>query len=469
MVYSSALCIIAGFHSYRSHESYTECSRGADISVGFKLETASGSGSYNNLRTHLHRSQNSVGYWIALTYGGQMTRATKNMAVHQCLAGAVGMTTEIQVVEPFSQESQLLHSPTFWKELENEKLHSAARFSNYYDLGYYNNKSKGRDCASLVIWEQFLQKAPRETVVVVSALKGCWNSKELSRGTTCPTAETCPPSSGSASLLAGLERYGFTVVRMVCLECSYIKRPLTVDEFRQEIYGNRNISELTVIFSAQRNYDTVRSWVSLPEYCSKIEGAVSNLGLISSTSILNHTGYYKRNTLRDKKVIAVMIRIERLFESHARESLVLCLNKTIKLHNMLKQQHSMADVSTFVTLDFGRFGSDVMQKNKITRRIGISEGTLKQSVQETLSHLYNGQWSMEEWEEGFVRATGGIAERGYIAMLQQSIAAHSDCLILMGGGSYQEVTAHQYIEYHRHSSKQCLYTACMKERWKTWG
>lgn len=451
-----------GFHhSYKTHESYTECSRGLLLPVDSKVEVASS-------RTGQKVFENSTGYWIALTYGGQMTRATKNMAVHQCLAGAMskGSSKAIQIVEPFSQESKLFHSPTFWTKLEQNDLHNAARFSNYYDLGHYNRKSAEKGCARLVKWEEFIQEAPRETVVVVSTLQGC-SGKEHSRGATCPSSDTCELSSKYASLLAGLKRYGFSIIRTVCLVCSYIKRPLTVDELHREIYGNRSESELTVVFGAQRNYDTVHTWVTLPKHCSYVEANTADLGLVASMLIMNHTRSYTTTSLRSKNVIAVMFRIERLFEGRSPESLIPCLNDTIKLHAALKQQPLLGNSSTFVTLDIGRFGSEIMQRNKLSRKTGVSHEAVKLSIQDTLSYLYKGQWSLEEWEESFVTATGGITERGYIAMLQQSIAAHSDCLILIGGGSYQEVTAHQYISYHG-KTEVCLHTVCMKDRWETW-
>ena len=61
--------------------------------------------------------------------------------------------------------------------------------------------------------------------------------------------------------------------------------------------------------------------------------------------------------------------------------------------------------------------------------------------------------------EGLLRDLEAI----YIATLQQSIAAHSDCLILMGGGSFQQLTAVQHIHSH---GKACFHTVCMGERWE---
>ncbi len=138
-----------------------------------------------------------------------------------------------------------------------------------------------------------------------------------------------------------------------------------------------------------------------------------------------------------------------------------CLNETVKLYDQLKQQYSNSQV--FLALDIGRFGSKGMQRNRVFGTTGIAEERMYRIIHDTLQYLSDGQWSVEEWEESFVNITGGITDRGYIAMLQQSMAAHSDCLVLVGGGGYQEVTARQYINNRGHT---CLHTVCMPDKWK---
>ena len=408
-----------------------------------------------------HDLHTDTGYAIALTYGGQMTRAIKNMMVHQCLAGNI--SNSLHIVEPFSRESNLFHSPEFWKALDSNQSRDAARFSDYYDLSYYNEKSAAECKAPLVTWEEFLQKAPRNAVVLKTPEQSCGRWTDASAYSTNSPVRfltECSFRSTHDSFLQGLQSYNFTFIKTICVDCKYLHRTVTVEELRDEIYGKRSVSEVTVIFGVARNFGFMSSWLQLPSWCKETQDGASKL--VPSKSILNHAEYYRRNILQNGKLIAIMFRIERFLEATAGESVASCLNMSVQLHDKLKQNPSMSSSSTFLTMDVGRFGSSGMQRVNSRKGDPVS---IHKIVEDTVSYLYNGQWTLQDWEDSFVKATGGITERGYIAMLQQAIAIHSDCLILMGGGSYQEVAAHRYVIDHPDKQEQCLHTVCMKERW----
>ena len=146
------------------------------------------------------------------------------------------------------------------------------------------------------------------------------------------------------------------------------------------------------------------------------------------------------------------------------ETVDSCLANTLKIHERVLQNPKMANSSTFLTLDIGRFGSGIMKDPSTVARFGQdSLSSIKEAVYNVFKHLYKGRWTMQSWEQSFIEATSGIVERGYIAMLQRSIATHADCLILMGGGSFQQVAAYQYMKHHQGQSKPCLYSVCVTE------
>ena len=414
-------------------------------------------------------SQYGYGYVITQTYGGQMTRAIKNMMLQQCWAGTVG--NPLHIVEPFSSESNLFHSPKFWDALEHNRLHEAATFSEYYDLDYFNELSLKEKGASVVKWDNFLQNAPRTAVVVTIPPGGCKslsNSVTNDQGIQHLSTSQCKVSRAYEEFLRGLLGLNFSFVKKLCVDCSKLQRPLTLAELENEVYGGRNVSETTVIFSGWRNFQVVGSWLQLPSYCVDAQKPDSSTRLIPSASVLNHTNYYRNNILRGKRVIAVMLRVERFLTlkrmGRSNESVESCLKKTVKLHDRLLQTQTFDNSSTFLTLDIGRFGSGIMQDPSVVAKLGQdSLSSIGESVVQTLEHLYNGEWTMTSWEQSFVKATSGIVERGYIAMLQRSIATHSDCLILMGGGSFQQVAAYQYMKHHQGQSKPCLYSVCATE------
>ncbi len=382
-----------------------------------------------------------------------MTKAVRNMMVNQCLARALSVS--LRVVEPFSPDSSLLHSPTLWDG------HSP-KFSDYYNLSFYNHMSEKEEGVPLVTWEEFLDRAPREVIVLVVLI-------EQPCKTLSPTSEFNGPKGTSENViecifhsdtLDSLVTYNFTIVNTLYLNCTYLHKAFELDELKQQIYGDRDISEVTVVSTCLRPYNFVHSWVKIPTICHAPVQLRSDSRLIPSSSVLRHTEDYVTYLRGNRNVttIAVMFRFERYFEQHTKseESLIECLNETVILYDQLKQQHSNS--IAFITLDFGRFGSDGMQTKRMSKTIGIAEGIMSKRILDTLQHLSDGQWSMEQWEETFVRATGGITDKLYIAMLQQSIATHSDCLILVGGGGYQEVTARQYINKH---GRACFHTVGM--------
>ena len=196
------------------------------------------------------------------------------------------------------------------------------------------------------------------------------------------------------------------------------------------------------------------------------EDPISSKRLIPSKSVVENTQYYKRHILRSDKVVAVMFRIERFLtlkvSGRSDESVQSCINKALAIHDKIRiTNNELSDSGTFLTLDIGRFGSGIMQNEEVVKRFGQdSLKSIRGTVSKAVHDLYNGKYTIKTWEDTFVEASGGIEERGYIAMLQRNIATEADCLILMGGGSFQQVAAFQYIKNHPDPSTRCLHTVC---------
>lgn len=421
----------------------------------------------HQVKQQFSSSSSQFGYVITQTYGGQMTRAIKNMMIQQCWAGTVG--DSLRIVEPFSSESNLFHAPRFWDALRHNQLHEAATFSEYYDLDYFNKLSQKEKGASVVKWNDFLNNAPRAAVVVTIPPGGCRSlSSSITSKRQYLSTSKCKGSKSYQEFLQGLLKLKFSFVKELCVDCSHLQRSLTLAELQNELYGGRNVSETTLIFSGWRSFNVVGSWLQLPSYCINAQKPDSSTRLVPSLSVLNHTNYYRKRILKSKKVIAVMLRIERFLTlkvmGRSNETVDSCLSNTLKIHEHVLQNPKMANSSTFLTLDIGRFGSGIMKDPSTVARFGQdSLSSIREAVYNVFKHLYKGHWTMSSWEQSFIEATSGIAERGYIAMLQRSIATHADCLILMGGGSFQQVAAYQYMKHHQGQSKPCLYSVCTTE------
>ena len=404
------------------------------------------------------------GYVITQTFGGQMTRAIKNMMLLQCWGATLG--SNLHVVEPFSARSELYHSPSFWDGLVRGKLHNAAKFSEFYDLQHFNKESQKHSSLTLVTWENFLENAPRNSVVLVVPQQTCTRGPRL-KAPKVKVMSTCSYSKDFWNFVSGLERYNFRVLKVRCVDCSGLTNPLTLKELRDELYTGLNISNITLIINAWRNYARTSSWLEVPHSCTLSEASSSLTRLRPSISIANHTQYYQYNVIRSQRYVAVMLRIERFLTEQVmgrtNETLLSCKKKVLELYDKIKKESG--DMGMFLTLDVGRFGSHVMQNLGAVSRLAAhgedSTRAITYLAKKTIDHIYKGRFTLKTWEETFIEASGGITEMGYIAMLQRNIAKEANCLILMGGGYYQQVAAYQYIQKHPDPSTRCLHTVCV--------
>lgn len=388
-----------------------------------------------------HQTIHKKAYILTQSYGGQMTRAMRNMLVQQCWAGFLKQDTVI--TEPFSIESQLVHGPILWNKLEKGR-HAAARFGDYYNLTYYNEQSLKHGSAQLIRWETFLASAPRMAVAVQMPTHSC-------RGVIVKW--DCSFSKSFKSFVDALKYSGFNVVRRICLICSSQKPPKLEDLSKLLFNISRNIS---VVMDSWRNYRFTSNWMDIPDYCKMAEQPhTSNSFLAPSDLVLQQSSLYIDQFIKKKNYIGIMLRIERFLtvvaSGRSQDSVQSCLNKTITLLEKIRSE----DLGVYVTVDIGKFGSGVMQKK------GGSIAAITKSVESLFTHLYNTKFSLESWEETFVNVTGGISERGYIAMVQRNIADQADCLILMGGGSFQQTAGFQYLANARNRNRTpCIHTVC---------
>ena len=386
---------------------------------------------------------------ITHSFGGQLTRALKNMMVQQCWAKGLA-TGAATIVEPFSSKSLLLHTPAMWDSVEKGQVHNFARFSDYFDLKFYNHVSMERGGVPLIMWEEFLSQAPRQVVLVTTPLASCSNEHRQNM-----------VDRNFQEFLRGLESLNFKVIKTVPIDCHDHDRGRKFIEVVRPYLKNS-----TLVFSSWRNYNVVRTWLDVQARCGVSDKAPGGR-LRPSSKMEKHMNNYRTRVLAANKTVAIMLRVERFLTLKAstvrstNETVDSCLAKTLSVFASLQQQPRWSESQPFLTLDIGRYGSGIMQKTKAVSKFNESLDLVTASVTDLLVKVYGGRWrSIEEWEASFPEATEGIEERGYVAMLQRNIAVSSDCLILMGGGSFQEVAATQYLQAHPDPAQQCLHVVC---------
>lgn len=410
--------------------------------------------SYVKLIPVFHFKSPGTAYLITQSYGGQMTRAIRNMMVQQCWAGVLDQ--DVLIAEPFSMESKLVHKPQIWSDLEKGQLHEAARFSDYYNLSYYNAHTIKHGSAQLITWENFLTHAPRVAVAVSIPTHSC-------RGVIVDS--NCSFTKSYKSFVNGLMDIGFKVVKRICIICSDSHQHYKFNDFAK-LFSNG----ISVFMDSWRNYKFTNDWIEIPDHCKLAENPESSNSLVPSASVVRHSRYYMDHFIPKERFVGVMLRIERFLtiaaSGRSKDSVQSCLIKTRSLFDEIRL---LKDLGVYVTLDIGKYGSGVMQnKEAVSRfRMGSIKG-ITELVESLLTYMYNTTVTLEAWEELFVNATGGISERGYIAMVQRNIASQADCLILMGGGSFLQVAGFQYLmNMESKGGKPCLRTVCVLDSFST--
>lgn len=395
-------------------------------------------------------SQIEASYIVTQSYGGQMTRAIRNLMVQQCWAGF--FQGRVLITEPFSIESTLVHTPQIWNDLGKGQLHYAARFSDYYNLSFYNEKSVNRGSAQLVTWETFLNNAPRVAVVINIPTQSC-NGVVKSK---------CFYSKAYQTFIDALTDMGFDIVTRICLTCSapYYK----LKDFTDLLISNSSNGPVSIFVNSWRNFGLIRTWMEIPDYCKLAENPESSSSFLTpSALVIHHSSRYINNFIQKKHFVGIMLRIERFLtmaaSGRSNDGIQSCLSKIMEIFD---EMVSLRNVAAYVTVDIGKYGSGVMQKKGAVSRFGKgSLGFITSVVELLFKHVYNATVTLENWEATFINATGGISERGYIAMIQRNIASQADCLILMGGGSFLQVAGFQYLSNKKNTKSTCLHTVCV--------
>ena len=171
---------------------------------------------------------------------------------------------------------------------------------------------------------------------------------------------------------------------------------------------------------------------------------------------------YEDLFLGGKNRLAIMLRVERTVYNYLNEqshftdrtqpqTLNDCFNEVLSSSQaILKDAKGLKPV---VTIDiFNTSGTDTY--------IHLPE-SVKELSTKTLMALYNNTWSLKEWSDSFSQVVSRTGDKSYRAALEKTLASRADCLIVMGGGSFQAQAVQEYLDYHRSSGKKCVSLVCV--------
>jgi len=407
-----------------------------------------------SLKDTLSNQQTSYGYVLPYRIFEQQTAAAQNLWGLQYWANTVNM----KVVEPFISYNTLNFIPVVMG------TENPMRFSDLYDKQFWNKQSTLRNCAELVEWEDFLRNAPKQVILAFvyhgrspTSSNGLDNqtitdSDGITGQLTCKNAPITFPEDA----LDYFKKLGFTFVRKACINT---RNPIKVNELSQYILGNYNSNDVTVIFPG---------WSGIRRNKVNIQGLsfngdnTINIGLLPSKKIVQDSEKYLKKFIPDGgKYFGIMVRTENVYSrsvnSQKFDSNIFfdyMLECAANLSNSVFAQHS--NWGRTLAIDLGRLGSIKFLKSSFMKNRKNQE------------KLYNGffdvifsnNWTIDEYEGSFKKYLD-IDDPTYIAQIQRTIAARSDCLVMVGGESlFQKAAITFHKSFHPNVSEQCIIYHC---------
>ena len=394
-----------------------------------------------------HNKACKKGIVIVTLYAEQQVGAAMNMFSLQKWAKTVNSS----VVEPFVINSQFkLPSITSQATLSN-----TLRFSDYFNINIWNERSVQYNGTPLISWEYFLNNKPTKYIFVnvINDLR-----KDVKKPVYIDDEITNQPFCKEAFSWFQ-RRCGFyteklvqaKLVRRVCL--SFYKTRMNISDFTQYIYGPHDPSEVIVWIITWKGFaynDRVRV---VQQYFHRSREILPMLH--ASNRVIADSQNYIKQYLGTEfgEYVGISIRtVVRAKYLPDEEQKYTFFKDCFKNLGETIQSLNITGKKLFMSFDLGRFGDK-------TQTLFISPPMITSIEDMLFQTVYNGSVTMQEWESSFIDSTDSITDSGYIATLQKTILDNSKCLIMFGGRSnFQRSILIEYKE--RHGNNSCVYEVC---------
>ena len=235
---------------------------------------------------------------------------------------------------------------------------------------------------------------------------------------------------------------------------------MNAGQFKGVVYGKFAPEQVTVMINSMPGIGGIGPAQTAVEgkACSKgLFGNVVTDEMVPSQRIKRDAEeYIKRYFGGQTEYISLMVRIEHYIGSHHSLSIEEAINVVFpEIYQHWSDVQNESNIqSTFLAMDVGKHGADGLS----LRKFKYAE-QLASEMHNFFDSIYNGSISFTEWEDSFdivsgVKSGSGIS--GYVAILQKEIVSRGRCLILFGGGSFQQSAASLYKRTHA-GQELCYY------------
>ena len=389
------------------------------------------------------------GYIIGWDFNEGQTCASRNLLGLLHWASTMNST----VVEPCTYNSFFKMFYCFNATSNEDPFY----FRDYFDVDYWNKQVLSHQFGRpMVPWKDFITDVPCKAIIVY-----LWKQRGAGQPTTFVSgniitedAANCishslTPSPSFTKNMHMLNKLDTKIVREVCIKFDPFKA-MNVQWFNEQILGDYKPSSVMILLTA---------WPGL------FHGNVffSNKALRHTTAfdflkvsqrVIADSRKYKEQFLRDS-YIAVQLRMIKiaiiLREKHV-PSATIVQYITVDCPNELSSVLEKINGTRMLALDLGRFGDK--------DAFDVTDDTANKIVPKLVNIVYGNKWNWTEWEDSFVQATGGIVDRGYIALVQKTLVINAACIITAGPtGQFQNSMLREYKARVKHP---CIYQVCAK-------
>ena len=373
-----------------------------------------------------------MGYWVGLHFSDQGTGSFINLMSFLCLSTAVG---GVRVVEPFMVGSNVgQNASANWTE--------EVSFSDIFNSDEFHRFAKSKGYSLLVPYSTFLQDAPRKLLVAQYKCTGFHVCR------TCGHEDTLEQGRMFAKL------NGFEMVGHVCLDYGS-KGLLTLSEFKSQLYHKYSKSEVVVVFPIFGGVAQAEGFrLNMKSNCQRpnVWGCTSHIR--PSTFVTRSASNYVQSSFGGSPYISVMVRFQMVLGSKANlaSNAETCLDHLHTKVEKLKSQYDIEHVA--LCLDVGKYGSVYYRRDK------NAMNTILPYVNKFISQTVKDGMDLTEWENTYTNRT--LRQNpGFVAVMQKTIAARGDVLVLLGGASaYQQSTETMYRSLHKNPHVVKLGNSC---------
>ena len=405
--------------------------------------------SYHNMLNH--KRDEHHGYILPFNYSGQQGAGIQALISLQCWVAYFNLP--MQIIEP-------VLSDTMFYSISPSHEETALTFSDIFDIQHFNRISETLGYTPMATREEFFSDVPTRDAIFMSTARMRTSSKVIWNADSRPDGKrNCFHFEDEYKEIRMLiQKYGFCFVRVVEVPYNHKNASISDNDVRM-IFGDLLPQHVTLVFQKwNTRWYSVNDDLGNPSKCKGVGTNSTKKQFLPSSRLLSDAEYYETHFLNSSNDVALMLRIERMMqflteEGHTSTMWVdKCLRDAVRL-----TRDKQTSGYPMVTLDLGMFGSSSLN---ISKYISEDIEALTRKSKVLLTNLYNNKVTFEEWETSFTKATGGVKNNGYIAALQRTLASRAKCLILVGGGNFQDLALKDYLKNHPNREDQCIHLVC---------